>query len=245
MKYLPLKLGIGILLVFGILITGCASVAPDSDEREYPMSDDLINEPFLIEFITVNNLEIPEKSVDASLKTILKHVRGPITRVKGENVNIEVPDDGFITWEQMSGILAKRRHNGRSVITAVTLPKMRYANRGFCQYMNDGSHLVVLYAEPIESDANIFVPVDKVYELVFTHEIGHALGVPYRKSHKWSGNHCTNPHCIMYPRPDFRAILTAVFHLGAYDDFCEECAGELAEFRLKVKQMTSEEKESK
>ncbi|MHC4660921.1 MAG: zinc metalloprotease [Planctomycetota bacterium] len=204
---------------------------PDPEEDEFPIPKHLIRDPFMIEFISVNGRQIPDASVNATLVTILRYVRGPITGVKGRDIELDPADDGCISEKQLSEIVKKRRACGKSAITVVTLPEMKPSRNGFCSWLGDGSKLVVLYADVLRRKASIFYSSERIFQRVFTHELGHALGVPYRKSHKWRGNHCTCPTCLMYQRVDIFSILHGIINLGPPLDFCEKCTAELAAAR--------------
>ena len=218
-------------IIFALILTiGCAA-SPDPNEKEWPMPVNLINNPVTIEFINVNKLSIPETALNQSLKTISHHIVGPINIGPITSVSFTITD-GIVTEDQLNTIILPiRRLSGASAVTVVVLPKMPFYTRGFSTPLEDGSHLIVLYATAIEEVANIFVGKDRVYELVLTHEMGHTLGVPRRVSHKWSENHCTNPDCIMYPKPDSSSILATIFSFKIHDDYCQTCRDEIKEIR--------------
>ena len=69
--------------------------------------------------------------------------------------------------------------------------------------------------------------------MVIKHELCHALGVPAHRSHAWCDQHCTRPECILYPRPDARAILSAALHCFSPPmDLCMLCQQEIHKAQL-------------
>jgi hypothetical protein len=224
------KLYISAILTL-LLAIGCAA-APDPNEKEWPMSDFLINNQVNVELINVNGLSIPDSSLQNSMKMVQSHIAGPINIGPTTSVSLTVSSDGIVTEDQLyNQILRSRKLSGISAVTIVVLPKLPLYDRGFSTPLEDGSHLVVLYATGIEEVANIFVNRERAYELVLTHEMGHTLGVPHRLSHKWSQNHCTNPDCLMYPKPDLSSVLTAIITFQIHDDYCQTCKDEIKEVR--------------
>ena len=204
-----------------LLLAGCAfgPVDPDPAETENPLSMDLIRGPVTLEMMSINGHAVPAKALAATLATVRRHVVSELTVKAGAQLEVAVDDDGFVLDTVLIEIINARTVTGPGSVTVVALPKMRRHNRGFAANLNDGGHLIVLYGSVLGSNWS--------WKMVFTHEFGHTLGIPWKKRHKWSANHCTYPTCIMYPRPDFRAIWSAIVNLGAYDDYCKTCASEL------------------
>ena len=74
----------------------------------------------------------------------------------------------------------------------------------------------------------------QAWKIVLTHEIGHRFQVPADKSHN-DQSHCTHRECIMYARPDWRAVLSVLGHGMPYD-FCDACTAELKEAKNSCKE---------
>ena len=208
-----------------ILITGCAfgPVDPDPNAVENPIAPALIRLPIVVETISVNGHHLPAPALAASIATVRRHVKGPIEIRAGADLTTGTDTDGFITDASLNLLVASRTIFGPSSVVIISIPKMDKFTRGFAARLGDGSHLIVLYGAVIGGD--------RTWEIVLTHEFGHALGIPWKKTHKWASNHCTYPTCVMYPRADFRSVWSAIVHLGLYDDYCRICTLELQEAR--------------
>ncbi|WP_432797988.1 hypothetical protein [Poriferisphaera sp. WC338] len=76
-----------------------------------------------------------------------------------------------------------------------------------------------------------FTSLDRTWELVIYHEMCHALGLPYDKSHstQTGSNHCTNTNCILYNGIDPHSLVATIFNLGPPSDLCRTCRTELNE----------------
>lgn len=105
------------------------------------------------------------------------------------------------------------------------------------------SGTAVLYQSPIRRRSNWFVSEAKLWEWTLTHEIGHILGVPANREHKWIvkglGIHCTHPECVMYTGVDWRVVLSGLLH-GWPLDFCEVCSEEMRKVREEEPRMNAD-----
>ena len=64
----------------------------------------------------------------------------------------------------------------------------------------------VVATDQVRGQGVLAIDGNEVERFVTQHELGHLLGLVSSGSHEREG-HCTNPACIMYPRPDLRALL--------------------------------------
>ncbi len=83
---------------------------------------------------------------------------------------------------------------------------------------------VVVYNQSKINNAPV-ISKTQAWKIVLTHELGHRLGVPARRSHN-SHNHCTSRECVMYAAPDWQAVASVAFNGMPYD-FCDLCKEEL------------------
>lgn len=97
--------------------------------------------------------------------------------------------------------------------------------RGYAFAHSDRTNIVAYNATSINNAP--VISDTQAWKIVLTHEVGHRLGVPANKEHNKAG-HCTSRECIMYARPDSKAVLSVLFHGMPYD-FCDKCKAELEE----------------
>ncbi|MHC4660761.1 MAG: zinc metalloprotease [Planctomycetota bacterium] len=214
----------------------------DPDERNIEVNSDLLTKPVTIELISINGMSMPEASLNASLAIIRRHVAGPVKVVKGEDVEIEFSETGYSGLLELKSALKGRRFKGPGTVTIAVSPTFGLTYLGYCSSAEDGSRVIVLFPEIIKRQAVIAVLHVLAFEMVLTHEFGHALGIPSGKWHRWGGSHCTNPECVVYRNPDRRAILRAILHLGPYTDFCETCTAELRAAKIVAERKEATEK---
>lgn len=221
-----------LLICLLLVSTGCAfgPVDPDPTEQEIPIEQSLINQPITVEYISVNHWKVPMASRIKTLATISKYIVGPIVELEGAEVEYQPVPDRPWTYDDINELLKNRTVVGTNTITVIAMPNIVDSNRGLAIKITDGGNLIALFGPTIVKMIKIsngIVSESKTWELVYTHEFGHTLGVPYKKDHKWSKNHCTNPSCLMYPRPDYRSIWNSILNLGLFEDFCVICKNEL------------------
>jgi len=218
-------------------LQGCVfgPACADPSALTLPVYEPLVNGKIaVVELISVNGQTVPEKSLEKAIKGFNKYVSGEVQVIDGEPVHLDLGDDGALTKQQFESVLATAKHRGLSAITFVVAKDFDFFhNRG--AYSREESsdegvrQSIMLNAEVIDrSAAKIpFVSRETFWQIVILHELGHALGVPADRSHKWAGSHCTNPHCVLYPKVDERSTVSAILRLGPPLDLCEKCREEI------------------
>jgi len=212
------------------LLAGCGTwhARPERSDRSIGLHKALITaDRIVINRISVNDAVAPTLQWNRTIEEFRKYVCGEV--IVNDVIGVTVPTDenGYITGSQSVDLDEVGPHS----ITVIFLPKMKGDKRGVCSTNYDGkqqvSRQVVRYnKDKIDGAAFMFVSKEQVWEMVLLHELGHALGVPANPSHIWDVGHCTNPCCVMYPKPDFRSVCAFFFH-GFPNDFCQECRAEL------------------
>ena len=114
---------------------------------------------------------------------------------------------------------------GPHQVTLVFMPSSRKVHLGYFSRSGDGHQYVHLNKRKLERLAGPILR-KKAWELVMTHELGHAMGVPQDAGHDDGTSHCTNPRCVMYRCVDAKSLTAALFH-GLPLDFCPQCQAEL------------------
>lgn len=66
--------------------------------------------------------------------------------------------------------------------------------------------VAVVARDALRRDAFLTVRGDEIERFVTQHEVGHLLGLVADERHGEHG-HCNDPRCILYARPDWRAVL--------------------------------------
>jgi len=217
-----------------LLQFGC-SATPDPLELNHPVYQRLINaELVTIEIIQVNGCEAFDKSLEKAIEGFSKYVAGKVHTVEGKSVELEADKDGLLTQKQLNPIIEKRRYRSPSDFTILLVPGLSdYEHRGSCHYLpNDGDHVIVIQTNNVDFGSPFLTSREKWWTLVIKHELLHALNVPSDRSHAWSGRHCTTANCILYPRVDFRAIISGIFLLGPPMDLCGVCRKEIHQVQL-------------
>ena len=219
---------------FVILLTllgGCAAT-PNPAAITTPVHFGMIDAPQVkIYPVSVDGQSIPEQPLKAACATIQKCLCGNLVIEK----TLRLP---HATYERMPKQIANDDDTieiRTKVITPAPnhialffFPVAQGVGRGVSSSFPDGWHQVILNAKHVDQMSfSIFFSRSEAWQLVITHELGHQLGVPANKSHKWHGPHCTDPQCVMYPVVDGRAILDAIVSLGPPLDFGPQCRREL------------------
>ncbi|HUX17488.1 MAG TPA: hypothetical protein VMW52_13510, partial [Phycisphaerae bacterium] len=181
------------------------------------------------EIIRINGTEPPGRSLEKAIETFGNHVAGDVRTVEGDPVTLETDEQGLVKEEQLKPIIARRRDRGPSDISILLIPGLSdVPHRGTCSQEEDGSHWVVIQGKRIDARFKI-LSAELRWQLVITHELCHAFHVPGNRNHAWSARHCTNPACVLYPRPDARAIGVALLRMGPPMDLCADCRREIRE----------------
>ena len=214
--------------LWGLVVSGCAASA-DTEALNWPVHQPLINGRVVtIEIIHVNGQQGPGQAVDRAVRRFGRHLAGELRTAQGEPVHLPARPDGLPTRDQLAQATKERRFGGPSDITIYITPGLSdHKQRGGCEHRPDGSHVIVLHGENIDASIPPLVTRQRCWQLVIMHELSHTLGVPSGRCHSWSGRHCTNPTCVLYPRPDVRSVLVAIVRLGPPIDLCAACRAEV------------------
>lgn len=214
--------------LWGLVVSGCAASA-DPRALNLPVYQPLVNGRVVtIEIVHVNGQQGPGQAVERAIRRFGRHLAGELQTAQGEPVCLPARPEGLPTEDQLGQATKERRFRGPSDITMYITPGLSdHKRRGFCEPRPDGSHVIVLQAENIDASIPPLVTRQRWWQLVIMHELCHALGVPGDRCHAWSGRHCTNPTCVLYPRPDVRSVLVAVVRLGPPIDLCAACRAEI------------------
>ncbi len=217
-----------LLAALVMLKIGCAAPAAPK-ELNYPVCQRLVNANLVtIEVIHVNGVKTASRSLEKAIEGFSKYVGGKVRTVQGEPVELQVDENGLLTRGQLNPIIAKSRYRGPSDISILLVPGLSdYGHRGHYEALRDGHHLIVIQTKYLPGGVPPLVSREKWAHLVIKHELLHALGVPADRSHAWCDRHCTHPECILYPRPDARAIMTGILRLGPPMDLCGICRREI------------------
>ena len=204
--------------------------------------------------ISINGQEPPKEAFEYSMNKVKKYTTDNL--VVHKMVHLTIEKSKVNRFIQAYG--SSRR--GFNYLEAHQRAKLKEALKKF---PNDGSGIVMIYSPILKCsvnptrnlrglafehnpDYNVVVynkinidnaPVisdTQAWKIVLTHEIGHRFKVPADKSHN-DQSHCTHRECIMYARPDWRAVLSVLGHGMPYD-FCDACTAELKEAKNSCKE---------
>jgi len=230
LKHHATSILVGLLLCQ--LMSGCAVLRaptePPLDDYPIEVQECLVaGNRIVIDRISVNGCMPPASAWNRTIATFQGYISGEV--ILNDIISITVPTDENGYWTE--GFHQDLDEVGPHQITIIFMTKSEKINRGVCRTQYDDErqpvqHTIIFNKDKIDRSAFLFASKKRVWEIVLLHEIGHALGVPAAPSHSWSDRHCTNPSCVMYPRPDIRSVSAFFFH-GFPDDFCKECAAEL------------------
>ena len=214
------------------LVSGCMvfRATPEKTDSLRPAeinSTVVASDRVVIDRISINQTVPPPEMWDRTIDKLRQYVSGEVVLNEMMSETIPADDNGYLSESRDISI----NEIGPNQITVLFIPKMKEYVRGTCWTgFNDDNQItsqVIRYNEhKIHKSAFLFLTKREVWEIVLLHEFGHALGVPSDPSRTWSDSHCTNPSCVMYPRPDFRSICAFLFH-GYPTDFCAQCKVEL------------------
>ena len=202
--------------------------SPEKSNSPYPSGVNrtlLTADRVIFDRISINQTVPPPEAWNRTMDILRTYLASKIILNEIISKTIPTDDDGFLSENRDFSINEAGAHQ----ITVLFIPKMKKYVHGTCWTgFNDEGQIVAQVIRDNEHKIHKFpfLTKKKAWEIVLLHEFGHALGVPADPSHTWSNRHCTNPSCVMYPRPDFRSIGAFFFH-GYPTDFCAECKTEL------------------
>lgn len=200
-----------------------------------------------MEVIRVNGVQAPDRSLRAATELFGQYVAGRVRVVAGEDVQVRGSDGSRLTTDELEPVITRRRCSGPSVVTVLVAPfisDLRSLAR--CEPRADGSHLIWVQARLIDLGlppraatgqtvlesltasaigvAALAVPRDERWCALLTHELLHALGLPYDRSHvAGPHHHCARPECILYGRLDVPSVVRMILRGGLPRDLCSAC----------------------
>ena len=204
--------------------------------------------------ISINGQKPPKEAFDYSMKKVKKYTTNNLVVHKMVQLSIKESDvnnfiqaygssrRGFNYLEatgktNLLNALKAFPKKGTGIVMIYT-PELKCSRnpkrnlRGLA-FGHNPDYNVVVYNK-INIDNAPVIPDTQAWKIVLTHEIGHRFKVPADKSHN-DQNHCTHRECIMYARPDWRAVLSVLGHGMPYD-FCDACTAELKEAKNSCKE---------
>ncbi|HKK18126.1 MAG TPA: hypothetical protein VJ952_05540 [Opitutales bacterium] len=209
-----------------LMLSGCQVLtAPlEADEPAVPpVNRTMIQaDEVILDRVSVNGVRPPEKAWERCIQRLEKYVSGEIRVNPFIELSLPVNEEGYLTKNPEFSTKEQGLHH----IALVFLPSSPKVNRGLYQRFRDDRQMIAYDQEGIESSAHFLLSKAKIWEIVLFHEIGHALGVPYQADRRWAKNHCRHAWCVMYPRVDYRSVLSVLFS-GYPDDFCRDCRAEI------------------
>ena len=196
--------------------------------------------------LSINGIKPPKAAFDLYLKKLKKYTTNNV--VVHESINFTVEEKRINNFIQHYGNgdrniyglsyddkekfvnFRKKTEESDSAIVMIYTPELlcsrdNHQLRGYAFSHSDRVNIVA-YNGPTINKAPV-ISDTQAWKIVLTHEVGHRLGVPAKKTHNKAG-HCTSRECIMYARPDTKAVLSVLFHGMPYD-FCDKCKAELRE----------------
>jgi len=249
-----LLLGLFVLLN----ITGCTftpKTIEKGNARNQSVNTDLICAKQIdILPISINGQKPPKEAFNYSMKKVKKYTTDNIVIHKMVNLTIEESKvnkfiqaygsyrRGFNYLEeiQRAKLLEslKTFPKNKTGIVMIYTPILKCSvnpkrNLRGLAFRHNPDYNVVVYNKTNIDKAPV-ISDNQAWKIVLTHEIGHRFQVPADQSHN-DQNHCTHRECIMYARPDWRAVLSVLGHGMPYD-FCDACKAELKEAKNSCKE---------
>ncbi|CAA6807474.1 MAG: Unknown protein, partial [uncultured Sulfurovum sp.] len=120
----------------------------------------------------------------------------------------------------------------KNSIVMIYTPKLFYnteeKRRVNGQFFSHSHHPHIMAFNPLNINDSAVISDIQAWKIVFMQILGYTLGVPANSDHNKAGN-CTRRECVMYPKPDWRAIMSVLLLNGMPYDFCHKCKAELKE----------------
>ena len=191
--------------------------------------------------LSINGAKPPQEAFDYSLKKIKKYTTSNIVVHQMEELSIEKDKinefiENFTNRKELDANLSQKVDNvlkdfpkGQSSIVMIYTPSLLCNIRNGIElrgrsYPYKGAFNIVAYNQTTIDKAPV-ISDTQAWKIVLTHEMGHRFGLPESVTHNRDG-HCTNPDCILYAGPDWKAVVSVLFHGMPYD-FCDDCKAEL------------------
>lgn len=196
--------------------------------------------------VSINGINPPKASFDYSIKKLRRYMMGKIVvhetvnlSIKKDKINDFIHDYGTgqdierLADKEMSTYIHLKNNTEKkeSSIVMIYTPALSWDHgsknclRGIAFRHSNKTNIVAYNGKNI-NNAPVISDV-QAWKIVLTHEVGHRLGVPAKKTHNKNG-HCTSRECIMYAKPDWQAVVSVIFQGMPYD-FCDKCKAELKE----------------
>jgi hypothetical protein len=193
--------------------------------------------------VSINGANPPKEAFDLSMKKLKKYTTDNVVihktlnlKIKKDRINNFIQSFGksrkglnFLKVKEREKLLnalkkfPKNRSGIVMIYTPILLCSIGRESRGIAfNYSPD--YNVVAYNQNTIDNAPV-ISKTQAWKIVLTHELGHRFEVPANKNHN-SYSHCTSRECVLYAAPDWRAILSVLFHGMPYD-FCDICKAEL------------------
>ena len=240
------QLILSFLMIF--TITGCTFTPKASDGTSWSqdLNKNLICAKKIdILPISINGAKPPQEAFDFSMSKIKQYTTDNI--VVHKTVNLKIAENDVNDFIQKFGTYragfnkitptegAKLRKalkdfpKDKTGIVMIYTPSLRCSSTGKnslrgLAYHHAPDYNVVAYNQTTIDKAPV-ISKTQAWKIVLTHEIGHRFKLPANKDRVNNG-HCTRRECVLYAKPDWRAVLS-VLRYGMPYDFCKECRTEL------------------
>jgi len=200
--------------------------------------------------LSINGIKLPKASFDLYLKKLKKYTTDNVIVHETVNLSLDEKDVNYFVqkygheggYKTTSTNLLSSEDSLKftkfvnetekkdSAIVMIYTPELlcsrdNHQLRGIAFTHSDRVNIVA-FNGPTINHAPV-ISDTQAWKIVLTHEVGHRLGVPAKIDHNKAG-HCTSRECVMYARPDTKAVLSVLFHGMPYD-FCDKCKAELRE----------------
>jgi hypothetical protein len=209
------------LILLMLCISGCSAPLDSADKPEGVNTVMLSADVVTLHPLSINGAKPPDGALESAADRIRPFLHGTlrIDDTAAHNAPSPLPASAIFRSSKFKPSLAD--------VTLVYVPNAPDIGRALYTRLENQHQQIVLNAAGIHAMTSPFLTDRDAWVLVLTHEMGHVLGVPANAAHTWQNGHCTDPHCVMYPRTDARAVLAAIFSFGIPNGFCEKCRAEL------------------
>ena len=204
------------------MLLGCLAGCNSTAGQVTGINRALLTSPVVtIDAVSVNGTLPPKEAWDRALNRFASYLSGRLVVKPAREITVPVDANGRLTGSED----IETGGSGPDYILVILLPKAPDIMRGRYTKYARGLQVIRYDAEGV-GKYDALLPRERAWEIVLFHELGHAIGVPSDPSHADASGHCTNPSCVMYPRPDICSILTFIAR-GWPLDFCDACKSEI------------------